>query len=87
MSRMPDQAQALLCVTCTTGHMLPGHTSMTLTRDQTTIVVEQVPSELCDNCGEAYISGDVAKALEAIVEQAVSAGLRYAVRDYAQKVA
>ena len=67
--------------------MAAGHTSMTLERQHTTIVVEQVPAEVCDNCGEAYLAADVVKALEDLLQHAVTGGLRYAVQDYAAKVA
>jgi YgiT-type zinc finger domain-containing protein len=40
-----------------------GYTSIVLEREQTTLVFKQIPAQICDNCGEEYISSTVNKAL------------------------
>ena len=60
------------CVICKHGATHPGEVTVTLTRDESTIIVKQVPAEVCENCGEYYLSEVVtakildqaAKALE-----------------------
>jgi YgiT-type zinc finger domain-containing protein len=51
------------CVMCKTGNMQLGVTSVTLERDATTIVFKGVPAQVCQTCGESYISADVTRYL------------------------
>jgi hypothetical protein len=60
---------------------------VTLTRGDVTIVIRQVPAQVCDTCGEAYVDADTALELEALATTAIAAGVRYEVRDYVAKVA
>jgi YgiT-type zinc finger domain-containing protein len=60
------------CVICKQGATHPGEVTVTLTRDESTIIVKRVPADVCENCGEYYLSEAVtaklldqaAKALE-----------------------
>ncbi|WLE98129.1 MAG: YgiT-type zinc finger protein [Candidatus Electrothrix communis] len=36
---------------------------MLLEKDETTLVFNRVPSEICENCGEEYISSEINRAL------------------------
>ena len=78
---------AALCVICHVGERKPGVTSITLTRDESAVIVRLVPAEICDSCGHSYFEASVVDALEKIHEDAIAAGARYAVRDFAGKVA
>jgi YgiT-type zinc finger domain-containing protein len=62
-------------------------TSITLTRDETAVVIRRVPAEICDNCGHAYFDSTVVDVLEQIHEAAIAAGAKYAVRDFSARVA
>ncbi len=70
------------CVVCRGGHCAPGTTTQTMHRNRTTLVIQQVPADVCDSCGEAYLSGDVAKELLETFESAVSLGVILDVRDF-----
>ena len=66
----------------------PGTTTVTFHRDGRTLVVNEVPAEVCENCGEAYIAEDVTAELLRIAAEAREAQAREAqaivlVRDYA----
>jgi YgiT-type zinc finger domain-containing protein len=76
-----------LCVFCRVGERRPGVTSITLTRDETAVVIRRVPAEICDNCGHAYFDSTVVDVLEQIHEAAIAAGAKYAVRDFSARVA
>jgi YgiT-type zinc finger domain-containing protein len=53
------------CVICKNGLTHPGEVIMTLTRDESTIIVKRVPADVCENCGEYYLSETVtAKILD-----------------------
>lgn len=70
------------CVICKYGETQPGATTMTLERDATTIVVKNVPAEVCQTCGEAYIDQAITRQLLHLVEEAVRAGVQVDIRQY-----
>jgi YgiT-type zinc finger domain-containing protein len=51
------------CAICRNGTTQNGYTSIVLERDETTLVFKQIPAQICDNCGEEYISSAVNKTL------------------------
>ena len=51
------------CAICRNGTTTDGHTTVVLERDQTTVVFKKVPAQICDNCGEEYVSAEVNEAL------------------------
>lgn len=53
------------CALCHHGQTNSGHTTVTLQRGETTIILKDVPAEVCDNCGEYYLS-------ESVTEQALN---------------
>ena len=59
------------CVICKQGETYPGTTTVTLTRGESTIVVKNVPADICDNCGEYYLSDDITARILAMAEEAV----------------
>ena len=73
----------MTCMICKQGEMQSGTTTMTLERDTTTVVFKNVPAEVCDTCGEAYIDASTTKKLLIIVEEAARAGVQVDVRSYA----
>ena len=48
------------CVVCKHGETRPGQVTVTLQRGDTTVILKQVPAEVCQNCGEYYLSDTVA---------------------------
>ena len=71
------------CIVCHHGQTRPGTTTVTFHRDGQTVVVNEVPAEVCENCGEAYVDEEVtAKVLE-IAADARKAQAQVLVRDYA----
>lgn len=59
------------CVICEQGETRPGNTTVTLTRGETTIVVKNVPAEICENCGEYYLSDEISSQILAMGEEAI----------------
>lgn len=74
------------CTICKHGEMQPGTASITLERNNTVIVIRDVPGEICDTCGEAYHSEEVTSNLLKQAEQAYRAGIDVEIRHY-QKAA
>jgi YgiT-type zinc finger domain-containing protein len=48
------------CTICKTGETHPGITTVTLQRDKSVVVIRDVPAEICDDCGEYYLSAPIA---------------------------
>ena len=70
------------CLICKQGETRPGKATVTLTRDQLTLVVKNVPAQVCGNCGEEYVIEQITKDLLATAEEAVLAGVEVDVREY-----
>jgi YgiT-type zinc finger domain-containing protein len=62
------------CVLCKHGETRPGEAAVTLQRGATTVVLKGVPADVCENCGEYYLSDDVAGQVLERAEAAVSSG-------------
>jgi YgiT-type zinc finger domain-containing protein len=62
------------CVICRNGTTCPGSVTVTLQRGDTTIILKQVPADVCENCGEYYLSSEVAAQVLEKAESAVKSG-------------
>jgi YgiT-type zinc finger domain-containing protein len=60
-----------------------GTTTVTLEKNGTTVVIKDVPAEICENCGERYMSEQVTGQLLRQAKAAVEAGIELEVRSYA----
>jgi len=70
------------CVICKHAQTRQGTTTITLQRDGTTLVVVNVPAEVCENCGEAYVDEATAGELLRRAEEATRAGAVLDIREY-----
>jgi YgiT-type zinc finger domain-containing protein len=71
------------CVICRQGQTKGGLTTVTLQRGATTIVIKDVPADICENCGEYYLSEEVTRKIESLAEQAISQGAEIEILKYA----
>ncbi|MCX7113716.1 MAG: type II toxin-antitoxin system MqsA family antitoxin [Proteobacteria bacterium] len=62
------------CVICKTGDIHPGLTVVNLNREGSTVIIKNVPADVCDNCGEYYLSEDMTKKVLEIGEGAFNKG-------------
>jgi YgiT-type zinc finger domain-containing protein len=72
------------CVICKQGETKPGRVTVTLTRGDATVIFKGVPAEVCENCGEYYLSDEVTDELLKRADAAIQGGselevLRYGV--------
>ncbi len=70
------------CVVCRNGETTTGSGTVTLQRGETTLVVHNVPAQVCANCGEEYFDEDRTSALLVLAEDAARDGVKIEVRDY-----
>ncbi|MBF0633366.1 MAG: type II toxin-antitoxin system MqsA family antitoxin [Nitrospinae bacterium] len=62
------------CALCHHGQTNSGNTTVTLQRGETTIILKDVPAEVCDNCGEYYLSESVTERVLNKAEDAAKRG-------------
>ena len=70
------------CVVCRQGETRPGKTTVVLQRDGATVVINDVPARVCENCGEEYVDEEVAASVLAAAEAAARPGVKVEIRDY-----
>lgn len=71
------------CVICKQGETRPGTATVTLERGATTVVIKQVPADVCENCGEYYLSDEMTVRVLAMAEAAVADGAEIEVLRFA----
>lgn len=47
------------CVICKMGETSAGQVTVTLQRGDLTVLIKNVPAQICENCGEYYLSDDI----------------------------
>ena len=62
------------CALCKHGDTHPSTVTVTLQRQDTTIILKGVPADVCDNCGEYYLSESVTAQVLKKAEHAVLSG-------------
>ncbi len=72
----------MTCTICKHGETIKGTTTITLEKDGATIVFQEVPALVCDNCGEAYVEGTITRELLISAQDIVSKGVRVDIRNY-----
>jgi len=75
------------CVICKHGETVDGFTSIILEKNGATIVFQQVPALICDNCGEKYIDGKVTSSLLLKANEIIAGGVKVEIRNYQLNVA
>ena len=71
------------CVICKQGRTNMGFSTVALERGHTTVIIKDVPAEVCENCGEYYLSEVVTEKVQNLAEQAFQHGVEIEVLRYA----
>jgi YgiT-type zinc finger domain-containing protein len=64
----------MTCAICKHGETRPGEVTVSLQRGETTVIFKGVPADVCENCGEYYLSEKVARQVMQRAEEAVKSG-------------
>ncbi len=75
------------CVICKYGEIIKGFSTVILEKNGSTIIFKEVPSLICDNCGESYIEGKINKELLFLGQQIIKSGVEVDIRKYTKKIA
>ena len=76
----------MMCFMCK-GHLIDKPTTFMVDIEKSIIIVRNVPSQVCNQCGEVSYNNDVTKQLEKIVNSLRKSITEIAVVNYADKVA
>ncbi len=71
------------CVICKFGELQSGQTNVTHERDTHVVVITDVLADICDSCGEYYLSSEVARAVFDLAERSLASGREYSVLKFA----
>ncbi len=71
------------CVICKHGLTHPGKVTVTLQRGESLIIFKQVVAEVCENCGEYYLTEAVTEKLRQRAEKAVKHGVEVEILRFA----
>ncbi len=72
----------MFCVICKHGTTKPGLVTVTLQREDCTVILKSVPAEVCDNCGEYYLSDTVTEIVLECAEKAITNGAEIEILRY-----
>jgi YgiT-type zinc finger domain-containing protein len=71
------------CVLCKHGNTQSEKGTVTLEQDNAIVILKGVPAEICNNCGEYYLSAAVTEQVLQRAEEAVSKGAEVEILRYA----
>lgn len=71
------------CMFCKQGSTRPGNVAVTLSREDTIVVIKNVPAEVCENCGEYFLSEKTTDQVLSKAEEAVKKGAEVEILRYA----
>lgn len=75
------------CFTCKGGHLKEEIKTYVANLDKCVIIVKNVPSLVCSQCGEVYYTNDVMKHLEKIIDTMEKLVEDVAIVEYSKMVA
>jgi YgiT-type zinc finger domain-containing protein len=82
-ARLEDEEKAVTCVLCRNGTLAPGTVTVVLQRERTTVILKQVPADVCPNCGEYYLSNETTALVLARADAAARSGAEVEIAAFA----
>ena len=64
----------MTCLFCRQGQTHSGPVTVVLQRDEAVVIFKGVPAEICENCGEYYLSESITGELLERAEKAIQNG-------------
>ena len=71
------------CVICRNGNTEKGFTTVVLEQNKTTLIFKKVPANICNNCGEEYISSNTNRKLLNHARNEISRGITLELLEFA----
>ncbi|RKX82797.1 MAG: hypothetical protein DRP70_15790 [Spirochaetes bacterium] len=73
----------MTCTTCKTGTYKSGTATVVLKKEDSTIIIKQVPAEICDQYGEYILSSGITKIVLEMADEAWRKGSEAEIRWFA----
>jgi YgiT-type zinc finger domain-containing protein len=73
----------VICALCRNGTVRPGTVTVTLQRGRTTVILKEVPADVCPNCGEYYLSTDTTTRVLERADAAAQSGAEVEIAAFA----
>jgi YgiT-type zinc finger domain-containing protein len=70
------------CVICKHSKTKKGFTTVVLNRGISTIIIKYVPAQICENCGEYYLSSEMTKKIFKIANESIKNGIEIEIIKY-----
>lgn len=71
------------CVICKHGQTSLGTTTVVLTKNKLSVIIREVPADICENCGEYYLDDEATKKVLEIANHAVDRKVELEICDFA----
>lgn len=71
------------CAICRNGQTRSERITVTLDKGQTILVFKDVPAQVCENCGEEYVSAEINRRLLELAGEAARRGVTLELLQYA----
>jgi YgiT-type zinc finger domain-containing protein len=71
------------CAFCKTGETKPGETTVVLNRKTASVIIKNVPADICDTCGEYYLSDAITERVLSRAEEAIAKGVEVEILRFA----
>lgn len=73
----------MICVICKIGQYKPGYTTVVLIKNETSVIIKDVPAAICDQCGEYILSEEITEKVLMIANEAYLNGAEVEIRKFA----
>ncbi len=70
------------CSLCKNGETEAGKVTVTLHRNNSVIVIKEVPAQICNNCSDYFLTSEITTSLMRIAESAVKKGVEVEILKY-----
>ena len=74
------------CAICNYGKTLPGFVSIVLEKNGTTLLFRKVPAQICDTCGEEYVSSRTNQEILERASEEIKKGVFLELLDFEPKL-
>ncbi|MGQ9501527.1 MAG: type II toxin-antitoxin system MqsA family antitoxin [Anaerolineae bacterium] len=82
MTGEPENERCYFCG----GRLAPGLATLPFVMGSSVVIIKGVPAEICNQCGEAITSSEVAAAIDAFLKQVQRSGFEISVVAYESSV-
>lgn len=73
----------MVCPVCRNGETNRGSTTLVFERGPSTKVIRKIPADVCDNCGEAFLSEHVSREVMNMAGAVVRKGVEIEIVNFA----